>query len=294
MQSDQSAEKQASTVLRKMKELPRKVLRDPQPKRVHQLRTTIRRTETLIKTIGMQNGNQRKLLKKLDRLRRRTGKVRALDVQIAALRTVKGGGIGRQKAELMGLLEKKREKQERKLLGTLDNKNLSDIRNRSKYLASAVKSEMQAASDIRIGLATLLRKFTKAAGTASSLTEKSLHELRLQCKSVRYSAELAGNSVPSGEMIAKLKRIQDSIGEWHDWRTLARSAHKGLGEVTGTSLPSMLDGITREKFREAVQTTTQTAGELSRMAGEQRSGENRKKPAAKAQPAPMRRAARAS
>jgi len=294
MQTDQSSQKQASTVLRKLKELPRKVLRDPQPKRVHQLRTTIRRTETLIKAIGMQNGKQRKLLKKLDRLRRRAGKVRAFDVQIAALRTVKGGGIGQQKAELMRLLEKKREKQERKLLGSLDNKNLSDIRSRAEYLATAVKSEMQAAGDIRIGLATLLRKFTKAAGTANSLSEESLHELRLQCKSVRYSAELAGNSVQSGEMIAKLKRIQDSIGEWHDWRTLARSAHKGLDEIAGRSLPAILDGITREKFREAVQTTTRTAGELSRMAAEQPPGETRKKPAARVQPTPMRKAANAS
>jgi CHAD domain-containing protein len=294
MQTDQSSQKQASTVLRKLRELPRKVVRNPQPKRVHQLRTTIRRTENLIKTIGMQNGNQRKLLKKLDRLRRRAGKVRAFDVQIAALRTVKGGGIGRQKAELMRLLEKKRERQERKLLGSLDNKNLSDIRSRSEYLASAVKSQMQAAGDIRITLATLLRKFTKAARTARSLTEESLHELRLQCKSVRYSAELAGNSVQSGEVIGKLKRIQNSIGEWHDWRTLARSAHKGLGEVAGRSLASMLDGITLEKFREAVQTTTQTAGELSRMAEEQRSGETKKKPAARVQSAPIRRAAHAS
>jgi CHAD domain-containing protein len=294
MQTDHSTQKQASTVLRKLRELPGKVLRDPHPKRVHQLRTTIRRTETLIKTIGTQNGNQRKLLKKLDRLRRRAGKVRAFDVQIAALRTVKGGGIGQQKAELMRLLEKKREKQERKLLETLENKNLSDIRSRSEYLASAVKSQMQAAGDIRTGLATLLRKFTKAAGTASSLSEESLHELRLQCKTVRYSAELAGNSVQSGDVIERLKRIQDSIGEWHDWRTLARSAHKGLGEVAARSLSSMLDGITREKFREAVQTTTQTAGELSRMAGEQRSVEVRKKPAARVQSEPMRRAAHAS
>jgi hypothetical protein len=56
----------------------------------------------------------------------------------------------------------------------------------------------------------------------------------------------------------------------------------------------MLDGITREKFREAVQTTTQTAGELSRMAEEQRPGEIKKKPAARVQSAPIRRAAHAS
>jgi len=57
---------------------------------VHGFRTTSRRLQTLLEeVIHDRDRNQKKLLKMLDRIRKRAGKVRDLDVQLAALRSLK-------------------------------------------------------------------------------------------------------------------------------------------------------------------------------------------------------------
>ena len=75
------------------------------PETVHQLRTTIRRVETLLATTLPALGRkEQKLLKQLDRLRRRAGKVRDLDVQIQALRSLRLESITRDRARVMAFL----------------------------------------------------------------------------------------------------------------------------------------------------------------------------------------------
>jgi len=71
------------------------------PEVVHQLRTTIRRIETVVGARPEPGRNEKKLLKQLRRLRRRAGKVRDLDVQIEALRSLGLEGITRDRARVM-------------------------------------------------------------------------------------------------------------------------------------------------------------------------------------------------
>ena len=86
--------------MRKLQALPRSVLVQPTPEGVHELRTTIRRFETMaaVSTAGKHDGVG-KLLKQFGRIRRRAGKLRDIDVQVAALRTVRSGSK-RERAEL--------------------------------------------------------------------------------------------------------------------------------------------------------------------------------------------------
>src|SRR5579863_10769479 len=73
-----------------------------QAESVHQFRTTNRRLQTLLEQIiPNRNHNQKKLLKLLDRIRKRAGKVRDLDVQLAALRSLKAAQEPRRKTQLM-------------------------------------------------------------------------------------------------------------------------------------------------------------------------------------------------
>ena len=53
---------------------------------VHRFRTNSRRIEALVAELARQSGNQKKLLKLLSKLRKKAGKVRDLDVQIAFLK----------------------------------------------------------------------------------------------------------------------------------------------------------------------------------------------------------------
>src|SRR5258706_8530298 len=86
--------------------VPKKISRTASPRVVHQLRTTIRRVEALLAALGADAKVEAKLLKQLARLRRRAGKVRDLDVQIAALRGVRLESTAKDKERVMRALHK--------------------------------------------------------------------------------------------------------------------------------------------------------------------------------------------
>ena len=69
---------------------------------VHAFRTATRRLQTLLEQLlPERDRKQKKLLKMLNRIRRRAGKVRDLDVQLAALRSLKVPQEPRRKTQLM-------------------------------------------------------------------------------------------------------------------------------------------------------------------------------------------------
>ena len=69
---------------------------------VHGFRTSSRRLQMLLEQLlPERERNHKKLLKMLNRIRRRAGKVRDLDVQLAALRSLKVPQEPRRKTRLM-------------------------------------------------------------------------------------------------------------------------------------------------------------------------------------------------
>ena len=57
-----------------------KVIKSTSTDNVHKFRTNSRRIEALVSELAPENGNQKKLLKLLSKLRKKAGKVRDLDV----------------------------------------------------------------------------------------------------------------------------------------------------------------------------------------------------------------------
>jgi hypothetical protein len=57
--------------------------------------------------------------------------------------------------------------------------------------------------------------------------------------------------------------MQDVIGDWHDWVQLADKAEKLFGGVQDSALVAALRNITRAKFRQAVNTLTETRAALA-------------------------------
>jgi CHAD domain-containing protein len=84
------------------------------------------------------------------------------------------------------------------------------------------------------------------------VTEELLHQYRLVVKRSRYAAEFAPKSAESTRFITQLKRLQDALGNWHDWLTLTQTASARLGEVSQSSLVAALHNVTGGKFRQAV------------------------------------------
>jgi len=230
------------------------------PETVHHLRTTIRRIETLVAAAWPAPARKEaKLMKHLSRLRRRAGKVRDLDVQIEALASLRLDSIARDRARVMSFLQKARISREKKLIAAFEEELEEGLRKRLKRTSQRLQQELpqpaqQQAAEERF-LRAALERFAAVVKRHATLGEANLHQFRMDCKRVRYLAEMAGEGPKVNEVIAQLKRIQDSIGAWHDWLTLTATAERVLSPSGHVPLLAALHASTRSKYLEAQRIT---------------------------------------
>jgi len=215
---------------------------------VHNFRTTSRRLQTLLEEVAPVRGrSHKKLLRMLDRIRKRAGKVRDIDVQLAALRSLKVPQEPRRKTQLMQGLIELRAKHDKKLRKMLNKQAIRDIQKPLKRAAKRMKSGAG-----RDALAAARSMVARVVGRAGLVTEDVLHQYRVVVKRARYAAEFAPKSAEAAQFIADMKRLQDAVGNWHDWLTLTHTAVKRIGDVNQSSLVAALHHVTGAKFRRAV------------------------------------------
>jgi len=225
-----------------------RLCQEQQPERVHTFRTSTRRVQTLLAELLVQSDrNQKKLLRLLDGIRKRAGKVRDIDVQIAALRSLKVPQEPRRKTQLMQALLDLRAKHEKRLRKALKVDTIREIRKRLKRAAKRI--DLEASRD---PMTVARQMLVKVARRTTPLGEEMLHRYRILVKRARYAAEFAPKSTESRQFIAKMKRLQDAIGNWHDWLTLTQSAADRFGDVTQSSLVAEVHNVAGGKFRQAV------------------------------------------
>jgi CHAD domain-containing protein len=219
----------------------------PEAKKVHRFRTGVRRLQTLLEELcPARDRNQKRLLKLLTRIRKKAGKVRDLDVQLAALRSLKFPQEPRRKTQLMHQLIELRGQREKKLSKALTREAVREIHKR---LKRARKDFNPVNRDPLSVARQILEPIAKADGLP---TEELVHQYRILGKRARYAAEFASKSPESAQFIAQIERVQDALGDWHDWLTLTQSAAKRLGDVRESSLVAALHNVTGAKFRNAV------------------------------------------
>ncbi len=243
----------------KLGKIVKKVSTDPSPERVHQLRTTIRRVETLL---GGAGDKHRKLLKQLARLRRRAGKVRDIDVQAKALREIRLEGRGADKARVLRYLQKKHRKRARKLTATAQDELADRLQPRLK--TTLLKLVTHPAAPRKNYTSTALDRFAKLAASYPALREDNLHQFRMACKRVRYLAEMSGETPAAERVAAQLKRIQDAVGDWHDWLTLTETAER-LVSAPHSPLLAALRTRRRAKFIHALHVVAEAKHALLQM-----------------------------
>ncbi len=261
---------------RQLSRLLKKVADKPQPDAVHQFRTTARRIEALLEVLSPDpDKNQRRLTKRVAKLRRRAGKVRDMDVQMAALRSLKIGRDAQRKERLMQALAELRSKREKKLVSALGKETVREVRKRLRKAAQnlslfAQPATTDGARDTAAAFdpaGTALRLFVQVArAQGAALREDNLHAYRLETKHVRYVAEMAGEDHTARTIVAELKRMQDTIGEWHDWLVLSQRAQEVLAPPPESALIAALQNVTRAKFREAVSVCTEARKNLLEIA----------------------------
>jgi len=242
------APKRSQVVFQKLEQDLVKLSSKPPAENVHRFRTGTRRLQILLGELSPRlDRNQKKLLKSLGRIRKRAGKVRDLDVQLAALRSLKIPGEPRRKTQLVNRLIELRAQQERKLRKAVDEDTVREIRKRLKRAGKNFNPE--AGRDPLTVAKEMLAAINKEN---VPVTEALLHQYRILSKRARYAAEFAEPSVKTEQFIAGVKRIQDALGDWHDWLTLTQTASEHLGEVRESALVAELHNVTGAKFRRAV------------------------------------------
>jgi len=237
-----------SAVFRKTEKELLRLASEPSPDAVHSFRRATRRLETLLAEFPAKaNRNQDKLLRMLDRIRRRAGKVRDIDVQLSALRGFKVSLEPRRKTRLVEQLLEARVQHERRLSKLLKKNDVREIRRRLRRVSESFPHALRVDP-----VKTAARILGSVNGSAASLNDEALHRYRLALKRARYAAEFAPRSTTAEQLIRELKRLEDALGAWHDWMLLTKTAGEHLGEVKQSPLVRALDNLTRGKFRLAV------------------------------------------
>jgi CHAD domain-containing protein len=211
-----------------------------------------------------------KLLQQLDRIRKRAGKVRDIDVQVAALSSVSLDRGLEHKYLVQTALERKRRKRVAKLTNVASDfsddslRKLKRLGSKPPSTASGSKPPFSVPTNFA-GLA--MRHLAEAAAQYNlnshrHVDPESLHGFRLALKRVRYTAEMASNDVAAEHLVEQTKKIQDVLGEWRDFDALTTNAEKELKQFQTSALLALLKNMTGAKLSTAVRVSIQVTNEL--------------------------------
>lgn len=247
----------------------------PTPERVHQVRTTARRLEAVLEIVYPEPISRvEKALRGLKRLRRRAGAIRDLDVQAIALRSLKIGREAERKSRLLAELADRRAVCEKHFQKVVDAPKTAKLRKRLQQIAiemaqASVPPEQNGHNWPPVWIdfdpvAASLRMFARLSRQTKALTADTLHDYRTSCKRIRYVAEMAGNSPDAKRVVGALKRVQDSIGDWHDWLTLTATAEDLFSHSLDSALIAAMRNTANAKFVEARAVANDVRRELMR------------------------------
>jgi CHAD domain-containing protein len=110
--------------------------------------------------------------------------------------------------------------------------------------------------------AVALEDFVIAIDAMPLLDAENLHEFRKATKKARYVAESAAEKGPYSSVAKALKRVQDGIGEWHDWQRVLEEARTALGK-DAPDLTAHLEREVERHFAAAMKTTQTMRARLS-------------------------------
>jgi CHAD domain-containing protein len=227
-------------------------------KTVHAVRTGSRRLEALLgKALEDHRGatglhrESKGALKQLGKIRKMAGSVRDPDVQRKLLAEIteelsarKAAVVREAMAEeserLDDYLKRRRQRGADALRVGLTKRELKVER----ALERTVVEMKGLTADAPSPLVTAREWTRRSAAKLGELNEGNLHDFRKRTKAARYVAELQKESLAAKRFAAELHRVQDSIGQWHDWELLSQLAEEVLGKES-----AMVNALTKKRDR---------------------------------------------
>lgn len=217
---------------------------------VHLLRTTIRRLE-----VQLANPPA-KVAKPLKNLRKKAGKVRDIDVHIGLLKPPLAPSVSPDHDAISSAQERLRE-----ILKAKHDRQLDSLQKQVAEDRPLLEAKLPALADraaLRAPNARAARRQTRQARQRFlQLTRRvptdaqQFHQLRIQIKKLRYSLEPLESLEEAAELAAKFKQVQDAIGNWHDWATLAELAQSKLSSSDAEPLCAALQARSGREYSKA-------------------------------------------
>ncbi len=210
---------------------------------LHRFRVATRRTRALVRATQPLLGDRlERLAAELKWLASVLGPVRDLDVLLDQLmgEIAHLGKDERSAKRLLGILERERRAQRKKLARTLDS-------DRYLGLLDLFGAEIAALSGIGVksNLSQVAKaEFKRLEKTAAQLpadpSDEELHATRIRAKRARYAAEFVG-SKELKRYVTALKRVQDVIGEHQDAVVAQQTLRESAGEGTALAAGRLIE-----------------------------------------------------
>ncbi|HEY3988732.1 MAG TPA: CHAD domain-containing protein [Acidobacteriaceae bacterium] len=269
----------------------------PKVEAVHHLRTGTRRVEATLETLAREAGARglgqaaeelrQRWLRQLKKVRRAAGMVRDLDVhrdllaenflpaadtapdavarKLAAAVETAAAGSGEetpliaQARALDSWLKVRRSAAAEALCGTLDDHASRLLDAEQQFMAAVAQRRSILRRVHRPAVRLALEDYLRLMDAMPLLDKENLHDFRKGAKKARYVAE-SDDSDPAAEAMAKaVKRVQDAIGDWHDWEVVAEEADEALG-----SGGALLQGELRTRAERAYERALRVTASMGR------------------------------
>jgi CHAD domain-containing protein len=218
----------------------------------------------------------RAMLRPLKQIRRAAGPVRDLDVHRKLLENWLGEGEPKAGSPALGNDAKVLRAQAEKLDTWLKGERKHLAHGMQKQIRKPLQGLPQLRSTLWTAIAQIppgtpnaprgadavaLEDFVRAADAMPLLDAENLHDFRKATKKARYVAESEAQGQGHPGVAKALKRIQDAIGDWHDWLCLAEEAKTALGG-DAPELSAALEREVERHFTAAMDTIFNMRGPL--------------------------------
>lgn len=126
---------------------------------------------------------------------------------------------------------------------------------------TAISQSRHTRSRARSAAIVALESFVQLVHEMQQLDAGNLHDFRKGAKKARYIAESAAEDAHALVVGKALKKLQDEIGDWHDWLVLADEAPAALGEE-GKDLIALLNRQRDHHYALSMKTVDRLRGKL--------------------------------
>jgi CHAD domain-containing protein len=243
---------------------------DGAPEAVHAVRTGSRRLQATLEAMLREDAPvslrqpANGWLRQLKQVRRTAGTVRDLDVHRKLLEhwiANENSPLEKQAGVLDGWLKSRRKHLASEMQKKIGKRQQELEKRQAAFLTAIDSVGLDGGRVPRSADAVGLEQFVRAADAMPSLDAENLHDFRKATKKARYVAESGSRGQEFSSVAKALKRVQDAIGDWHDWLCLSQEADAALSK-SGTELAASLKREVDRHFSAALRTTQTMRGRL--------------------------------